>query len=225
MSRHGLFIYVAILLPLVFSSPCQGECRWGTEVSPNLINFGLLRSFSSKNELYIKVEYDWTKRYKWDEEKVHQVEYPDTTYEHEYKYDQDRSYGVLTLESGIRRYFRSGRVFSPCVGIAVRAKSGSHKNSHNRYQDDTLEYTYDYSNSWYDLGLILSAGLRYIINEHFALIIQSSVASYTYSKSYYNSQSHYMNIDYERIYTDETSRSYHYLRFELHPRLYIQYYF
>lgn len=223
MLRHGFSIYVAILLPLLFSLPCQGECRWGTEVSPNLINFGLLRSFSSKNELYVKVEYDWTKRFKWNEEDLQQVEKPDTSYEHEHRYDEDYSQGVLTLESGIRRYFRSGRVFSPSVGIAVMAKPGSNKRSYNNYKDDTLVYIRDYSSSWYDLGLILNAGLRYTINKHFALIIQSPIASYTYSKYYYNS--HRMYIDTENIYTDETLRSFHYLRFELHPRLYLQYYF
>ncbi len=216
----------AFLLSTLAAWPSQGEGRWGAEVSPNLSRFGLTKAFSLRNELVLRLEYDWTELIHDEREESWKQQYPDTTYEHEYSTDQDYSRARLSLEAGFRRYFGSGKGLSPTLGLALKVSPTRDRQSWERDEDNRTDYTSESTRTGAQLSLLLNGGCRYFFTKHFALSLQTDIASYSYTweEAEYRTQwwDEYGDMSTN---TSEYASTYGYLQVSLRPSIYIQYYF
>lgn len=226
MLRLHQLVWAAVPLSALAIRPTQAAGRWGAEVSPNLSRFGLTKAFSRRNELVLRLEYDWTELIQDEREESQTEQYPDTTYEHEYSTDQDYSRARLSLEAGFRRYFGSGNGLSPTLGLAVKVSPTRDRHSWERDEGNRTDYISESTRTGAELSLLLSGGCRFLFTKHFALSLQSDIASYTYAweESEYRTQwwDEYGDMSTN---TSEYSGTSGYLQMSLRPSLYLQYYF
>ncbi|MCK4234946.1 hypothetical protein KAX75_10990 [candidate division WOR-3 bacterium] len=222
MLRYTIFICIAFLFISSLSVQCEGKGKWGVEASTEINDFAFIKSFSLKNELLFRLQYDWTEYFQDKEKGSIESIYPDTTYEEEYSQDYDYSYGTLSLEVGYRKFLGSGKGLSPHIGFAFRVSPGRQKNLSYNYTEDTLTYHGETKRSWYNLSALINVGCRYLFNKHFAVSLHADIVSYVWNKEYYKSTTTYANgRERNEEYTDRSR----YLQNKFYPHLYVQYYF
>ena len=174
MFRFTVSVLIGILLLSFLSLPCRGNGRWGAEVSTNLNTLALIKSFSLKNELFLRMQYDWTEYLKDKDKSIIQYHYPDTLYgdeENTYSSDSDHSYRNLSLEMGYSRFFGSGKGFSPNVGLSFEISSQSWEESKISH-DDYGSSKFEENVKWNDLSFNFDFGFRYLFNQHFSSTLQ-----------------------------------------------------
>lgn len=219
-------VCMAIFLLSFLSSPCQGKGRWGAEFSTSLKNVGLIRSLSPKNELLVRLQYNWSEYLEDEREEVRRDEYADTTYEYEYSYDGDRSEGMFSVELGFRRFIGSGKGLSPNLGLAVKFWPQRYEYLYDRYEEDSLDYSYRHTDRDDNVSLLLNGGCRYLISEYFAVSVHTDLLSYTYTWHSREHESKNVQPDGEiRTHESAYTGTCQYLQLVLYPSLYVQFYF
>lgn len=219
--------FVVLLLLLLFSFlllPYSVYGKWGGEVSTNLNSFALIKSFSLKNELFLRMQYDWTEYFKDKEQQSIHYHYQDTLYDDEeytYTYDEDHSYKNFSLEVGYRKFLGSGKGFSTNLGLSFKVSPGSTKDV-SIFKDEYGSSEREETVKWNDMSINFDFGFRYLFNQHFAATIHNKIVSYVWSKKTYKDT--YLFSDGDSRITETTNNS-QYLQSEVSPHIFVVYYF
>jgi hypothetical protein len=193
------------------------------EVSTVLKEFGIIRSYSLKNEFHVRAYWDWDEYFGSDTEMADRHEYPDTTLTEEHSYEGDESRGNLTVEIGFVRFLRSGTGLSPCLGVVAAFRPYWWHDSHDYYGEGGLERRDETTRDTNALSIGISGGLRHFFSDRLAVMVHSDLVSYTYRKETRKYDHYYPDGDSTSV--SERTNTDKFVSFTMQPTVYLQYYF
>lgn len=205
-----------------FLLPCTSQGRWGCEVSTNLNSIALIKSFSLKNEFLLTMQYDWEEGIHGEHERIYRDVYNDTTYETRFSTSSDYTEKFFSLELSFRKYFGTPNGLSPYIGLGLKILPEQYGYSSKDYYEDSLQFEYEFTDSWHRTQLLAAGGCRYLFNDHIAVNIYTNISSYVWEKHETETILVYQN-GYKSI--DEEKHNIKYFELKLDPAIYLTYYF